>query len=96
MEAPASFDAVKLSGALVNSLANSIEMDDEPSVNETERNAVGTNVELTPLLRDSLRETENGGLGSGVVRLADVPVQARGRGDIDDGAVLLTSLQRAQ
>lgn len=59
-----------------------------PGVNQTKGDSVGTNTERTPLLGDGLCETNNSRLRSSVVGLANISVQARGGGDIDDGAVL--------
>lgn len=60
----------------------------ETSVDPAESDGVGADAERTPLLADGLGDTKDGRLGSRVVDLADVAVDTRGGGDIDDGHVL--------
>lgn len=62
---------------------------DIPCMNQPVRHGIRTHAERPPFFRDGLRETDHSGFGSGVVGLADVPVQAAGGGDVDDGAVFL-------
>ena len=63
-------------------------------MDETEGDDVGTNTERTPLLGEGFGKTNNRGLGSSVVCLANVSVKARDRGNVDDGTVLRVTLNR--
>ena len=65
----------------------------EPCLDKAERDGVRAHAERTPLLADRLRETDDGGLGRGVVGLADVPVEAGCRRNVNDRAVLSVALK---
>jgi hypothetical protein len=56
-------------------------------MHEPKGNCIGAHAIHAPLLRDGLCDAKDGGLRSCIVHLADVTVEARGGGDIDDGAV---------
>jgi hypothetical protein len=88
--APLSFAAVSLPG--VSRSTAEREGKGAPGVDEPVRDGVCADIERAPLLRDRLREADDGGFGRGVVDLADVPVQAaRGR-HLQDASVLLRLL----
>src|SRR5438132_336514 len=53
------------------------------------RDAVGAHVEALHVERDRLRQADDAELGGGVVRLAEVAHEARGRGEVHEGAGLL-------
>lgn len=55
-----------------------------PRVYEPKRDRIRAHAEWAPLLRGCLREADDRSLRRGIVRLSDVPVQARRRGDIRD------------
>jgi hypothetical protein len=84
--APLSFAAVSLPRV---SHDNKGEEGGAPGVDEPVRDGVRADVERAPLLRDGLREADDGGLRRGVVGLADVPVQAARRRHLQDAPVLL-------
>ena len=61
----------------------------QPGEDVAKGDGVGPDAELrAPLLGDGLGEAGDAGLGQGVVELAGVAVDARGGGDVDDGAGL--------
>lgn len=63
-----------------------------PRLDKTERDCVGTNTEGTPFLANGFGKTYNSRLCSSVISLSDIPMQPRGRRDVNDRAVFGTSL----
>jgi hypothetical protein len=55
-----------------------------PSLNETEGNSVCADAEGAPFFCNGLGEADDSCFGGCIVGLADVAVEARCRGDVDD------------
>lgn len=86
MVAPSSFAAVNL---------YSVRCDDGeircvcviPSVHKTIGNGVRADTEWSPFFRDGLSETHDSSLCSGIINLANVPMETGYRRDVDDRTV---------
>lgn len=96
---PFSFGAVNLHNATTRSSVSIPQRQshgntgDAPCLDETKRDSVGAHAEAAPLLADGLGETNHRRLRRGIVRLADVAMQAGRRRDVNNRPVLSVSLQ---
>ena len=61
---------------------------DSPRHNVSKCDSVGAHAKDAPLFCNGLGKAQDGGFGRGVVSLADVAVEPRDAGDVDDAAIL--------